>query len=757
MIGQLTAAGVAALQGSQLVNIPLAKIGDGYNYIPAPTDTDIHGNEVWRTQPSEPMAATPNIVRWSVFMDINVGPFEFGEVGLFLPNGDLFALFAADQLIEKINVGGANLGNEVNLLIFVSMVGDNYVIWLDLASTNNQLQVARVNSPDQLPQPRDAYPNIYIMPGADDNQQSILAVTDRQGLWAFGGYDLADTLRATVSAFDSNSVTVSASEFNQNMIPEYFGQLILQFNTGPLYGICRYVKTTNQDGANWRLSFNTPLVITPNVGDTFFIQKRNPLTLETGNLPVATRTSVGVVRPLQSLTLTSGGDIGVDWTKLTLNGTPATQSGDGGSFTLTISKVGETGIYGDLLNIPPAFMPFLASATQRGGMKIDPNNSALYLDANEVLQINTAGIVPDVVGLVTPTAIPAGADLNSTTYRVPGLYYTTSAAGLQNAPPGATGAATLEVVPINPGTSPGMVVQRWSQGNSVGSSRAGNTTWTSWVTGASQVPASKIRLGMVQIGDNIDVTTAGLISVPVGSQASLGVVKGSESIQIDADGTLTAVGLVAQSEVGAQGGVAGPLDEDPDNPTADQDVSDYTYGRLPQGQLPLGAWFFMADWNASTNSATYTDPESEDVHTINLLAGGTMKDSWEDESPHEITVPANGKVFRVSTAGSTALDGVSSWNVNDLVVAVGDRWMKVGAVTPTNGTFTLAGSGTHSMAPPAGVNPLDCIFSLKVQDTATPANWYDAYAVATVTYSATSISIKNNTAGSLNFRYTLRA
>jgi len=544
MIGQLTAAGVAALQGSQLVNIPLAKIGDGYNYIPAPTDTDIHGNEVWRTQPSEPMATSPNIVRWSVFMDMNVGPFEFGEVGLFLPNGDLFALFAADKLIEKINVGGANLGNKVNLLIFVSMVGDNYVIWLDLASTNNQLQVARVNSPDQLPQPRDAYPNIYIMPGADDNQQSILAVTDRQGLWAFGGYDLADTLRATIVGFDSNSVTIDATDYNENMIPAYFGQLILQFNTGRLYGICRYIKTTNQSGTTWRLSFNTPLTMTPDVGDTIFIQKRNPLTLESGNLPIATRTAVGAVMPLESLTLDSAGHIGVDWTKLMFNGEPAVQAGDGGSFTVEISQVGHTGQYGHLLNIPPAFMPFLASDTQRGGMKIDSVNTPLYLDANETLQINTSGLIPTVTGLVNPTLIPGGADLSSAVYRTTGLFYTNNSAGLVSAPPLPAGPATLEVVPVGAGTAPGTVTQRWTQAEGLAYRSNAGGTFSSWIVTGSVAPATKNALGLVQIGDNINVDGNGLITVPTATNASLGVVKGGNGVNIDTDGIITIPGVV---------------------------------------------------------------------------------------------------------------------------------------------------------------------------------------------------------------------
>lgn len=703
MIGQLTADGVAALQGSALVQIPLAKIGDAYNYIPEITDTDIRGNEVWRTAPSAPQEASHNTVRWSVFMDVNVGPFSFGEVGLFLPNGKLFALFAADQLIQKIQVGGANKANEINLLIFVTMVGDNYVIWLDLASTNNQLQVARANSPDQLPQPQNAYPNIYIMPGATAAQQSILAVTDRQGLWAFCGYDNANTMHGTVLAFDSNSVTIAGSEYTTDMSPDYFGQLILQFTSGNLYGACRYIKQANASGANWRLTFNTPLVITPVVGDTFSIQSRNPLTIDGGNLPVATRTAAGVVIPRESLTLDGTGHIGVDWTKLTLNGTAAVQTDDAGALSITISTVGRTGEYSDLLNIPPLYAPVLATPTVRGGVKIAPD-TGLYLDANEVLQLDLAGHIPQVIGLIAPAEIAASADLNATMFTVPGLFWTLDSTGLSNAPALPVGSATLEVVPISSGTAPGACIQRWTQVAGGSASRLfDGTTWSTWVNTATQLPATKTSLGLVQIGTNISVV-GGLIDVPVATMTTVGLVKGGPLITVEADGTLDATGLLTTSMIGVQGGIPGRLSVDPVSPPPDQDVSDYTYGRMLQEQLPLGTLYYFIDWDASANSGTYTDLGNL-VHTVTASNSGMMTDSWNDGAPQSITVPANGKVFRVSTAGTTSLDGTSSWAVNDLAVAIGSQWLKISNTGGgSSGVTSLNGaSGSVTTVDGAGI------------------------------------------------------
>lgn len=60
--------------------------------------------------------------------------------------------------------------------------------------------------------------------------------------------------------------------------------------------------------------------------------------------------------------------------------------------------------------------------------------------------------------------------------------------------------------------------------------------------------ASKTQKGIVQIGDNITVNE-GTISVPIATGDSVGVVKGSDSVLIDADGTAT-VPLATDSKAG---------------------------------------------------------------------------------------------------------------------------------------------------------------------------------------------------------------
>lgn len=80
-------------------------------------------------------------------------------------------------------------------------------------------------------------------------------------------------------------------------------------------------------------------------------------------------------------------------------------------------------------------------------------------------------------------------------------------------------------------------------------------------------------------------------------------------------------------------------------------------GKVPTAQLPasvLGSLKYQGTWNASTNSPA--------------LASG---------------VGTTGFYYIVGTAGSTAIDGVSSWKIGDWITFDGTKWDKVdNSVTP---------------------------------------------------------------------------
>jgi len=78
-------------------------------------------------------------------------------------------------------------------------------------------------------------------------------------------------------------------------------------------------------------------------------------------------------------------------------------------------------------------------------------------------------------------------------------------------------------------------------------------------------------------------------------------------------------------------------------------------GKVPTAQLPAsvtGAMNFVSTWNAATNTPA-------------LASGSGNK----------------GAFYKVSVAGTTALDGIASWNVGDSAVYDGATWDKIDGIT----------------------------------------------------------------------------
>src|SRR6478736_887376 len=263
MLLQLTDFAVGILGTNPAPVLEQFKIGSAYNYVPQPTDTDIHGTLLFSGLISQPIIVNANVVKYTVAMDTSVGDFDWGEVAFFY-QGQLFALATSNTLEEKTKIG-VGPGNQVRLDAFLSVVGTNYQMIVDQADSSNQFQMASLSTVDQLPPTNQTTPNAYIISAASSTQTSFLAYTDRVGLWSFDAYAFASGAKATITAADTMSVTIAFSEFTAGMNPAYFGQVILQFITGKNYSINRYVASAVQAGSSVVLGFNAPLAVLPAV------------------------------------------------------------------------------------------------------------------------------------------------------------------------------------------------------------------------------------------------------------------------------------------------------------------------------------------------------------------------------------------------------------------------------------------------------------------------------------------------------------
>lgn len=555
---QLSDAGAALIQASTgPITLTSFKLGDAFGYIPSPTDTDIHGQLVYQGVPSEPVASNANIIKYSVYLDYDTGDFQFGEFALFVGT-TLFANGTATALIDKLKVG-LTVGNSIRIDIYLSMVGTNYFMWFDLAESNNQFRVASLDSPDRLPPAALATPNMYIIAGASSQQSPLLAYTNRDGLWAFSVYQYSTILDATVVGFDSHSITISISDFSQNMVPQYFGQLIVQFITGELYSICRYIKTTIVSGQIATLSFDTPLAITPIVGDKFQMYTRSEVSIDL-QIPIATASVLGGIKIGLGLQITPDGVCSIDPLAL---GLVTSVNGQVGDVILNagnlpgLAPVAISGSYNDLTNKPAAYVLPPMSLSVRGGAKLPPSGNLvitapdiLDLGFNPVKTVNSIGpdgsgnvnLAATVIGLINPTVIPTSADLNA--YKTAGLFTITAAVSstLIN-PPTITGVdATLEVVPLNI-SGIGDSIQRWTTVADIYWRKSTGASWGAWQHVASGNIASASTLGLIKVGSGLSIAGDGTLSttysLPIASASILGGIKIGSGLSIAGDGTVS--------------------------------------------------------------------------------------------------------------------------------------------------------------------------------------------------------------------------
>jgi len=701
----LTTAGQALLEANQgPVTVDSYKLGSAFGYIPEPADTNIHGTLIFSGVPSSPLLVNANVVKYSIFLDYNLGPFNFGEVGLFVGT-TLFALATGDELIPKIPISSGATGNAIRIDEYLSVVETNYEMWLDLIPSNNEFQMAILASPDQLPPSATAVPNAYIISGASAQQSAFEAYTDRNGLWNFDAYQYANQAVATIVSSTAQSVTINLSDYLDSFSPAYFGQIILQFNTGALYSICRYVLSVVKSGSTATLNFQSPIMQQPVAGDTFVIFGRQALSTTIPNIPIASHTQLGAVVIGDTLTVDITGLIDVDPTAFPV----VSVNGKTGAVDLTatditgLATVAITGQYSDLIGAPPAFTLPIATTTVLGGVKAPADSNitiagdgTIDLGFSPVKSVNS--VTPDAngnvalpsistIGLVDPTQVASGTDMN--TLQTAGLFFILDAdvASLTNYP-ATTDGGTLDIEPLTTTASGGDVIQRlmtsttqfFRRYNSAGAS------WSIWVqmTTSGTLPiTSTTQLGVMQVGAGLSVTN-GTVSTVIQS------INGKS----DQATVLTAsdVGAVPVSEVGEPGGVASLTPVAVSNPPTDP----YNYGRLRFYQNTLGSWWNAGLWDASTNHVSQTggNPSIFDTNTALLDSGMQTIDISYNSSgapgtvfPDYQTVSAEGMVYRCTNAGTTSLDGTAQWDVDDLAVVVAGKWIKI-AVNFTNFVFS---------------------------------------------------------------------
>ena len=264
--GLLAAASIAP--GGPRIEITSFKLGSALGYEPSATDTELHGALLHSGVPSDYAVSSAHVVEWTLRIDDQIGDFNFGEVGLYLSDGTLFALAVLPQSQQKLKSQGATVGNVIQILAKLTLTNAAAIFTfpLNAFSIGKILEIPNVNF---LTNPSDADSNAYIALSTDDMGNTILAYKVSDNAWAF-------TTHTFVKYTGTASTGATTQSMQSTAIPAPVltvapGVYLIQFITGTQAGHVRVLDTLGNGTATWV----TALGGAPANGDIFRIYQSN--------------------------------------------------------------------------------------------------------------------------------------------------------------------------------------------------------------------------------------------------------------------------------------------------------------------------------------------------------------------------------------------------------------------------------------------------------------------------------------------------
>jgi hypothetical protein len=701
IVVQLTNQGAALLQASEgPITLGQFVLGSAVNYVPEPTDVNIHGTPVFSGVPSAPLASSANIVRYGCILDYPVGNFYFGELGLFTTGGVLFALVAWSELIQKLSSTESPPGNSIRIDVYVALVGQNASMWIETAESNNSFRVAVLSSPDVLPTSQQAIPNVYIISGyAENSQSSFFAYTDQNAMWQFDAYEFGGGEPLTVVSSDSRSITVLADQVQDNMIPSYIGQVILEFSNGALFSVCRYVTTVVFSGIYATFSFDTAILMEPAAGDQAIIFIRQ-IASTTITVPPATHSSLGTVQIGNSLTVTvapstTPGIIDVNYNEIPY---PVTSvNGLTGAVVLNntniegFAAVAYNGEYSSLIGTPTPYTLPIATTSVLGGVKAPVDGNLVINDVSGVIDLGFTPVtsVDGLTGAVTlplatttaPGLMQVGAGLQVTD----GIVSADATVAPVTSVSGQTGAVVIEAVDnsdasgttliVNNGSTTGVIkLKTIVAGTNVTLNNDGNGNLVvNAATQTSPVTSVSGQTGAVVVSaiDNNDATGTTLIfnsgsttgtirmrTLVAGSNITLSndtngnvVITGASGYTLPPATTSTLGGVIVGTNLSVNG--SGVLSV-PLATTSTAGVVTVGSGlSVTSGVISVTATGGVTSFNTRTGAVTLTTADVQGVNGAITNASNTFS-STNDFTTGSISVPTQTAGNNTNLAASTA-------------------------------------------------------------------------------------------------------
>ena len=228
---KITTVGAAAAAGTGnpnglAVEITTFRVGSSFGYTPEASQTALRGNTLYQGQVSAIRQHSPDTKAVIIEIPTTAGPWEFGEIGLYLKTGELYAVMAFKRPIPKLSVlvDGVPHAPVFHCLMKLGPGGNASFTLVDGPSGSNLLELlsfSYVTAPMWMPN----LPNAIIV--HEGTLPAVLLYKNTSHTWVPAGYDYIGSFTGTMP----NSTTVSAAFLN-DQTSSLYGDVLIQDQWG---------------------------------------------------------------------------------------------------------------------------------------------------------------------------------------------------------------------------------------------------------------------------------------------------------------------------------------------------------------------------------------------------------------------------------------------------------------------------------------------------------------------------------------------
>lgn len=199
------AAAIAATNNGAEIHITQFKLGATANYTPVATDTALRGNTVYTGAPFQYSIIDATTINIRCQLGANVGPFTFGEIGLYLNNGTLFALASYPTLQQKLSVTTDGIPHIVNLNCLLKLAQGTGIFNVDSTFSANVREVATFSAVSS-PANTNNSPNALLVMEESAGNKTTLLMKRTANTWTPINFVTVTTGTTTASTANSSTI-----------------------------------------------------------------------------------------------------------------------------------------------------------------------------------------------------------------------------------------------------------------------------------------------------------------------------------------------------------------------------------------------------------------------------------------------------------------------------------------------------------------------------------------------------------------------